>query len=291
MGLKSVVAAGIRKVQAIRARGEIARLAEISAPCGTALRNALSRRLDADEAVWVERIESARRELLRSTDTIAVDDYGAVSPEHTLSGDEMAQGRVYETVIGDLCRACSKPYFWSLLLFELIRQFRPVHCVELGTCVGISAAYQGAALALNGQGGSLVTIEGSQQTADVARRNLHGLGLATVAVTVGRFQDVLPTVLAGQRPVDYVFVDGHHDQEATVQYFEVVCPYLSATAVVVFDDISWSAGMREAWERIAADPRINLAVDLGAVGVCVVGAEPSSATKRSGASSVRIPLI
>lgn len=283
--LKSALTTGIRKVRSVLARGEIDRLGDICPPFGKALQDALGNRLEADERGWVERIETARRLLVRSSEPISVNDYGAVSADLTLSGDEMSQGRIYETSVGDLCQAGSKPYFWSLLLFKLIRQFGPARCVELGTCVGISAAYQGAALALNGQGGHLVTIEGSQQTADVAVRNLRDLDLGTVAVTVGRFQDALPGVLDEQRPVDYVFVDGHHDRDATIRYFEMVRPHLSATALVVFDDISWSTGMREAWDRIEADPGVALAVDLAVVGVCVLGGE------RASCSPLRIPLI
>jgi len=37
----------------------------------------------------------------------------------------------------------------------------------------------------------------------------------------------------------------------------------------VFDDIRWSAGMKEAWDQLARDPRMRLAVDLLEIGVCV----------------------
>ncbi|HEX7116836.1 MAG TPA: class I SAM-dependent methyltransferase [Steroidobacter sp.] len=53
----------------------------------------------------------------------------------------------------------------------------------------------------------------------------------------GRFDDVLPGVLSEMGSVDYVFIDGHHEEEATNRYFELVRPYLSDIAVVVFDDI------------------------------------------------------
>jgi len=38
----------------------------------------------------------------------------------------------------------------------------------------------------------------------------------------------------------------------------------------VFDDIHWSAGMKRAWERICADPRFSLFIDLGKVGLAIV---------------------
>jgi hypothetical protein len=39
----------------------------------------------------------------------------------------------------------------------------------------------------------------------------------------------------------------------------------------VFDDIRWSDGMLRAWERIADDPRVALAVDLDRYGVAFTG--------------------
>ena len=65
----------------------------------------------------------------------------------------------------------------------------------MGTAVGISAAYQAAALALNGRG-TFTTLEGAEPLADIARDNLRRLGLGMVEVVVGRFEDTLDAVLA-----------------------------------------------------------------------------------------------
>jgi predicted O-methyltransferase YrrM len=139
----------------------------------------------------------------------------------------------------------------------------------MGTAVGISAAYQTAALRLNGHG-ALVTLEGATSLAEIARNNFQQLGLDTVEVVVGRFHDTLPVVLTNRRPVDYVFVDGHHDDQTTLAYFEHILPFLAETALLVFDDIAWSEGMKRAWATIARDKRVGVAVDLGAVGLCVI---------------------
>ena len=66
----------------------------------------------------------------------------------------------------------SKHYFWSLLLFKLIREFKPLNSVELGTCLGISGAYQAAAQKLN-KSGRLITLEGAKSLASLAEKNLQ----------------------------------------------------------------------------------------------------------------------
>jgi predicted O-methyltransferase YrrM len=66
-----------------------------------------------------------------------------------------------------------------------------------------------------------------------------------------------------------VFIDGHHDEQATWDYFNQIEPALADGAVVVFDDIAWSQGMRRVWRRVAADPRMAHACDLRHLGVCI----------------------
>jgi predicted O-methyltransferase YrrM len=89
-------------------------------------------------------------------------------------------------------------------------------------------------------------------------------------VVPGRFQDTLADVAREQAPVDFAFIDGHHDEHATVAYFRQILPHLGRSAVLVFDDISWSPGMERAWKTVTADERVGLAVDLSAIGICLV---------------------
>jgi predicted O-methyltransferase YrrM len=249
---------------------------------GRSLRSVLRPAFTPEEQAWIDRLERLRAELNASTKQIIRMDYGAGNPCSPRTAEAMRQGVEVTDTLAHLSRAVSKPPFWCTVLFQLIRTLRPKSCIEMGTAVGISTAYQAAALKLNGEG-TLTTLEGAGTLAEIARTNLGQLGLDTVEIVVGRFQDTLADVLRRQQPVDYVFVDGHHDGPATVAYFEQLVPSLTGTAVLVFDDITWSAGMTRAWRTIAGDRRLGVAVDLGPVGVCAVGT-PSRRTQ------VRIPL-
>lgn len=133
--------------------------------------------------------------------------------------------------------------------------------------MNFSAAYLAAAQELNRRG-TLLTLEGAPEAAGLARENLKRLGLnERTTVTVGRFQNTLAAALKEQGPADFVFVDGHHAEEATLAYFETLLPQLSPGACLVFDDIAWSRGMARAWKRIASDPRMGVAVDLFTMGI------------------------
>jgi predicted O-methyltransferase YrrM len=248
-----------------------------------AVQTALHREEAPDERAWMERIEVLRHGLLRSREQLTMVDYGAGAPDLALTPDAMYAGRTVTRTVGEVCGG-SKAAFWARVLFHLVRERRPASCVELGTNLGVSAAYQAAALALNGRG-HLVTLEGAGPVAALARRNLEGLGLgARAAVVTGRFQDTLAEVLRQAEPVDYAFVDGHHDEHATLRYFDQIHPHLAPGAVLVFDDIAWSPGMRRCWSALQADERVRTSVDLGAMGVCLPG--PASAPRQR----LRFPL-
>lgn len=181
----------------------------------------------------------------------------------------MSEGIVKQVSLSKIVLS-SKSRLWALLLYGLIREFQPENCLELGTCLGISAAYQATALSLNGKG-HLTTIEGSAELADLARSNLEKLKVNDVTVLTGRFVDVLPALHDSDSKFDYVFIDGHHDEVATVRYFESLFHRFTEDAVIVVDDIRWSDGMYRAWQRIIANTAVVSVFDFRNVGVVLLG--------------------
>lgn len=258
----------------LRNRGEIIHLAGLASPVcrslSNALRDVLSGEVSAEERSWINKIEVIRDELNGSMTEVSVVDYGAGSAERGLSADEMYRGIEETRIIGEICKTASKPRLWAFLLFRIIREMSPSVCLELGTCLGISAAYQAAALKINHHG-KIVTLEGAESLASLAGKNFDMLGLDNVVVVVGRFQDTLGKVLREHGPVDFAFIDGHHDEKATLVYFDQIHPFLSDNALLVFDDIAWSRGMKRAWNTIVQDRRIMVSVDLFSVGIVIVG--------------------
>lgn len=240
-----------------------------------ALRKAARRSPDAPEKDWIDQVERLRGLLAGSTQPLQIEDFGA-GPSAVF--DTGALHTVHEEVrtVGRMTTH-SKPPQWAYLLFRLVREVKPRSVLELGACVGVSACYQAAALDLNGTG-QLVTLEGAASLAERSTRSLEELGLThRASVRTGRFTDTLEDVLVKLKPVDMAFIDGHHVEQATLQYMEQILGAVGEEAVLVFDDINWSDGMRRAWQSIVADERFALTVDLRSVGVAVVS---QSATKR-----------
>jgi predicted O-methyltransferase YrrM len=254
------------------ARKEISRLRSadegIVRSLGALLEAQMANRWSSEEKDWIEKIESLRNELNASSREVTRVDYGAGSPDSKLTTEEMHRGRVVLTTVGEICRVASIRPKWGGLLFRLVRQYRPTVCLELGTALGISTAYQAAALQLNHHG-RILTLEGSESSASLARENFGKLALEGIEVVLGRFQDTLEEVLDQNGTIDYVFMDGHHDELATLSYFREIYPHLAEDAILVLDDISWSSGMRRAWDVLRKDNGLKACVDLISVGICV----------------------
>lgn len=225
---------------------------------GEAVADAVLERLDPQEQRWVEELEQLRKRIYESTQEVSI------SLPNRRGIDKTAP-------LGEIAQLRSKRPEWTHLLFLLTRRLRPARVLELGTCVGISAGYLAAGLHLNGSG-QLVTLEGATALADLARRHLDELGLSErTEVVTGLFRDTLASTLERFHPIDLAFIDGHHDEQATQEYFEELLSVAARPAVVVFDDIAWSDGMVRAWQVLMEHPSVGQVVDLNRVGICVVG--------------------
>jgi predicted O-methyltransferase YrrM len=238
--------------------------------------------MSAEELELINLIEARRSFLLRSNQEISVIDYGAGTPNSKRTNGQMDKGVVSTAPISDICKA-SKSRFWASILFKLVRKLQPSSCVELGSCVGISASYQATALNMNGKG-RLLTLEGSPEIAKAAEQTFEILKLPNASVVTGPFYETLKGVLESAKPIDILFNDGHHDHDAVIQYFNEALPYLSDEAVIVIDDISWSSAMRQAWTEIEDDKRVTVSIDLQEMGIVLVGNNGVAKKK------LRIPL-
>ena len=135
-------------------RQEIRKLAKDRHPAAREVSQAVLAVLADDfapeERAAFVRVEALRTSLSDSQEQITLVDYGAGTETETRSPEEMSHGRTATTTIGAICRTNSKPPPWARLLFALIRKLEPRQCLELGTSLGLSAAYEASALRLNG---------------------------------------------------------------------------------------------------------------------------------------------
>ena len=230
----------------------------------SALRAAALNRLPPEERELVERVEWRRAEIPFEMAAAELREHEAAATH----AERLAQA-------WHLVRWVSIPPVWGTFLARLVAETAPRSCLELGTGLGLSAAYEAGALELRGEG-RLVTMD-FHEAARVAESGFAGLGIAgRVELRFGDIDETLPGVLERVAPVDYAMLDAEHTEEATTRHFEAVAPHLADGAVVVLDDITATEGMRRAWRRAIAHPRVGLAVPLRRIGVLAITGPPGA---------------
>jgi len=229
----------------------------LDAEAQASLKRVIEKQPDETEIEALKNIVSIRSRLHDSHQEIDLKDYGAGS------------GRMpSRRTVGSIHQSSAVPHWWGVFLFRLVRELRPQRVLELGTNLGVSAAYIQSAMILNGNAGRFVTIEGDPTLVSIARETLDLVGQGDRDVVLGRFQDVLSGVLERSSPFDLVFIDGHHEYQPTLKYFDQIKPFLSESGVTVFDDVYlWSRPVRKAWNQIIKTHPQALPVDLAKFGI------------------------
>ncbi len=198
-------------------------------------------------------IEKVRTALLTNQTSINHIDLGAGSHIHKKQSIKISQ----------IAKTAAKPVKYARLLFRLVNYFQSDYILEFGTSLGISGAY----LASGNLKATLITMEGSPEIAIVAEQNFKALQLTTVKQQIGNFDDLLPGIIERAPKLDFVFFDGNHRKEATLNYFDQCLKKSHAHSVFVFDDIYWSKGMEEAWEEIKHHPQVTVTIDIFQMGI------------------------
>jgi predicted O-methyltransferase YrrM len=207
---------------------------------------------DKTEFSEYETVEAIRKQLLGRTDEIEIIDLGAGSTVNKSNKRKVA----------DIAKNSAKGGKWGELLFRLSKHFQPKTMIELGTSLGIGSLYQ----SLGNPNGKLTTFEGCPNTATVAQESFQKAKVKPTIIE-GNFDDRLQSFLDSIEKLDWAFIDGNHQKEPTIRYFEQCLEKCHNDSVLLFDDIYWSKGMAEAWENIKAHERVNVTLDLFQVGI------------------------
>ena len=149
------------------------------------------------------------------------------------------------------------------LLCRLSSYFKPAHVLEFGTSLGIGTT----ALALGFPQAKIITLEGSEEIAAVAKENFIFNGLKNIEVMKGEFSASLQNSLEQLSLVDMVYIDGNHRSQPTLDYFNSCLKKSNANTVFIFDDIHWSADMEMAWDKIKQHSSVTVTVDLFTMGL------------------------
>lgn len=198
-------------------------------------------------------IESLRKALEVDSRMINVTDLGAGS----MLNKDNRKG------IKDIAKNALKPSRIAKLLARLANFSQPGTIIELGTCLGITTSYLAKAM----PAAHVISVEGCPETAVIAKENFTQQSLQNIELRVGNFDLILPQIIDEQESIDFLFIDGNHRKQATLDYFYASLAKVHSGTMLIFDDIYWSKGMKEAWEEIKAHSQVTVTVDLFYIGL------------------------
>ncbi|MBT0608965.1 O-methyltransferase [Aequorivita echinoideorum] len=144
------------------------------------------------------------------------------------------------------------------LLFRLARYFKSETVLELGTSLGLGTV----ALSLANEFSSIQTVEGCPNTLKKAQQYFEKFNLHNIEIQQRLFSDFLSeTRSEGTEKFDLIFIDGDHNGQRTLEYFNSLLKNIHNDSVIIFDDIYWSNGMTEAWKQIIANEKVTVSID------------------------------
>lgn len=190
-------------------------------------------------------LKQYRQSLSQNFNRITISDFG--------SGSKVFKSN--ERVISKIAKTSGISSKRAKLLFRMVSYFNTKSILELGTSLGLASS----ALSLGNKQASITTIEGCQETAKIAQEQFRTFQLNNIQVIVDTFEKALLELASVS--YDFIYIDGNHTKQATLDHFEMLLPNTNNDSVFIFDDIHWSKGMTEAWDEIKNHPAVTVSID------------------------------
>ena len=167
------------------------------------------------------------------------------------------------STIGKVAKSSLSDIQQTAFLGAMVAYLQPKTILELGTSFGISTCY----LKKHTPNGHIITLEGNESIAQNADERFRKLGLKNIQLIKGNFDNTLSEAISTLSSLDFVFFDGNHRYEPTMQYFNICLAKSTEESAFVFHDIYWSKGMAKAWNEIKKHPKVTISIDLYYFGI------------------------
>lgn len=197
-------------------------------------------------------IEQLRQDLLLSKALVEVTDHGVGSRVMKSSQRKISEIAHY---------SASNPKL-STLLMRLAIQLEAENILELGTNLGLTSLYLS-----NVPKAQIHSIEGCSNLIALAQGNFKKLRRNNIISYQGTFKETLSSVLSKMQKVDLAYIDGNHQEKATISYFKEIFHYCHNDSVIIIGDIHWSSEMENAWKLIKDIPEVKVTLDLYSAGL------------------------
>jgi len=212
-----------------------------------------------DAHQFFKTIEDERKKMVANKTVLTFTDPGAGTRKPTaIHSDNMVS-----RTVGAIARASLQKEKYCRLFYRIVKYFNATRILELGTSLGITTSY----LSLANPGCRVDTIEGAQPVAQQASQLFTRLEIPNIKLHQGLFCEVLPDLLNQGPHYDLVFIDGDHNGESLLNYFEQIVKHTSIRSVIIVDDIRWSLSMLDAWKQLLKRQEVTATADMFTMGI------------------------
>ncbi len=163
--------------------------------------------------------------------------------------------------ISQIARKSTTREKYRFLLGRIAHYYKFPITIELGSSLGITSH-----ILSKKSFGTVVSVEGCEPLAQLARINLESLGCNNCTVINQPFEQFLSQIREITHPI-FVYLDGNHTYKATVDYFHFFEKNLKPGSIVAIGDIYWSKEMSEAWRDICQNHQSRYTVDIFGLGI------------------------
>lgn len=154
---------------------------------------------------------------------------------------------------------------YASVLSRLCTYYKPKNILELGTSLGMGTLH----LSWGNPKATIHTVDACEEVQEIAKELISN-----------QLKNNHKIIFHNQLFVDYlnqekdmkydlVYLDGHHDGVATLNYVEMLTNKISNECILIIDDIRWSEDMFQAWNELIKSQKFNVSIDIFRMGILI----------------------
>jgi len=149
------------------------------------------------------------------------------------------------------------------LLHRVAAFLKPANMLEISACPGITSLY----LHAGAPKANLLAWEEKPETFDIAQDTFKKAKIDTINLLTGKYDTTFLRLINALDKLDFVLINSHHNSKGALKYFELCLPKAHEKTVFIFDGIYHNKEMAQAWNKIKANPKVTVTVDIFWIGL------------------------
>lgn len=181
----------------------------------------------------------------------------------TENNECLGQLKLQQTTVKRLAKKLTNKKEVDRLIYRLVANRQPAVSLQIGTGLGVSAAYFSMANSRN----PVKIIECEPEFSTVAQRIFSNLGIDNVELRTGNLQQLLHHTLLNSTKLDIVYFNKFKDGETLFNLFGLCLAKADENSMFIIKGIYSDPSTKTMWAKIKELPEVTVTVDLFWIGL------------------------